>query len=162
MFTKLLRCCFSLFASGLLMLGWTSASAANEMPPLISFAYGHNATYVQGCYHYALTLQENGEVRLQMEMAGRDKMLDEAADAELLEKIRDILARHNVRAWNGFHETDPNVLDGSGFSLSARFADGTGVSASGSNAFPHGYGKVMAELRPLIEPQVNRMALGEY
>lgn len=46
-----------------------------------------------------------------------------------------------VADWDGFRGSDPNVLDGTTFSFEATFADGSTVSASGTNSFPDGYGE---------------------
>ena len=46
-----------------------------------------------------------------------------------------------VADWDGFHGSDPNVLDGTTFSFEATFDDGTTVSASGTNSYPDGYGE---------------------
>lgn len=69
------------------------------------------------------------------------------ADPELLEEVRNLLFLHGVEKWDGFNESDPNVLDGEGFSLQLRFDDGTEIRASGENSFPPGYHAAMGELR---------------
>ena len=59
--------------------------------------------------------------------------------AEAAEALASLLAVQQVEKWDGFHESDPDVLDGEMFSLEVKYADGTSVYASGSNAFPEGY-----------------------
>lgn len=44
-----------------------------------------------------------------------------------------------VTDWDGFQGSNSHVLDGKMFSFEATLADGTTVSASGSNAFPKGF-----------------------
>lgn len=39
---------------------------------------------------------------------------------------------------DGFHRSDPNIMDGTMFSLHSGLDDGQSVSASGSNTFPKG------------------------
>lgn len=41
-----------------------------------------------------------------------------------------------VEKWDGFRKSDPRILDGRMFAFEAELADGTKVTASGSNAFP--------------------------
>lgn len=62
-----------------------------------------------------------------------------SGDPALLDSLAVIVAQYGVEAWDGFHENDPNVLDGEGFTLSITFADGSTVYASGENAFPANY-----------------------
>ena len=44
-----------------------------------------------------------------------------------------------VGSWDGFNESDPDVMDGWDFSLEIELADGTAITAHGSNASPEGY-----------------------
>ncbi|MBQ6315280.1 MAG: hypothetical protein IKE85_00410 [Mogibacterium sp.] len=46
----------------------------------------------------------------------------------------------NVPSWNGKSWNDPNVMDGSSFSLDGELADGSLVFASGTNEYPDNYG----------------------
>ena len=52
-------------------------------------------------------------------------------------------SRPHVAAWDGFKESDYNVEDGENFRLEIRFTDGTGIVASGDNAFPDNYSDAM-------------------
>lgn len=71
-------------------------------------------------------------------------------DAAWLQDFARLLAEHDAAAWDGFAETDDNVLDGEGFSLSIRFLDGRKVQASGSNRFPAGWQDVESGVRKLF------------
>ena len=52
--------------------------------------------------------------------------------AEKLDKL-------GVRSWDGFSKSDPDVLDGSSFSLEIVLADGKTMHAHGCNAYPKNY-----------------------
>lgn len=54
-----------------------------------------------------------------------------------------------VRKWNGFNESDPNVLDGNMFSLDIELEGGRFIRAHGSNAYPPNYGRFEEMLRNL-------------
>ena len=60
-------------------------------------------------------------------------------EADFADDLLSLIEDYDIEAWNGFHGSNPFVLDGEGFSLVLRFADGTAVSASGENAFPENY-----------------------
>ena len=57
----------------------------------------------------------------------------------------------NVEAWDGFEGSNPHVLDGEGFLLEIRLTDGTGIVASGDNAFPENYASAMGEMWEILE-----------
>lgn len=62
-------------------------------------------------------------------------------DKELYQKICEIMGNCRVNTWKGFHGANPgDVLDGSSMSFEALLADGTEITASGSNHFPENYG----------------------
>ncbi len=70
---------------------------------------------------------------------------------ELYDEICGLLRDNDVTAWDGFNKTDPDVLDGGGFSFSMALEDGSVVSASGSNAYPGGYGNFLNGLRRILD-----------
>ena len=49
------------------------------------------------------------------------------------------LDKLGVASWDGFSESDPNVMDGSSFSLEIELADGKRITAHGTNAYPKGF-----------------------
>ena len=63
----------------------------------------------------------------------------------LCEKLEQL----GVRKWNGFSGSNPNVLDGSMFSLGIELEDGKLISAHGSNAYPPNYSSFEQMLREL-------------
>ena len=65
---------------------------------------------------------------------------------EEIQKILDILNKYNVKKWDGFNKNDKDVLDGDSFSFSAKFGDGTSISAHGYMMYPDNYGNVKNEL----------------
>ena len=73
-----------------------------------------------------------------------------AIDAALMDELADLVARNGMADWDGFSGSDPNVLDGEGFTLRVEFADGGKVYASGENHFPRGYWQAVSELTELF------------
>ena len=69
---------------------------------------------------------------------------------DLYREICAALRKSSVIDWDGFHESDPMVLDGGGFSFSMELENGGSISASGSNAYPSGYGEFYSALEALL------------
>ena len=62
-------------------------------------------------------------------------------DKELYQKICEIMGNCRVNSWAVFHGSNPvDVLDGSSMSFEVVLADGSEITASGSNHFPENYG----------------------
>ena len=68
-------------------------------------------------------------------------------DADDLVRIID---KYDVRGWDGFDESDPEVEDGEFFFFSAVLTDGTSIRAGGQNAFPPGYSPAAGLMEGLI------------
>ena len=86
--------------------------------------------------------------------------VSEKIDAETVQKLEDILTEYGVPSWDGFCETNSDVLDGEFFSLNVVYSDGTSVSCSGSNAFPAGYFDAAGEIESLLSAEVAYPARG--
>lgn len=70
---------------------------------------------------------------------------------QLYEELAKRFGELGVEAWDGFDETDQNVLDGDGFWLEIELEDGGTVSAHGTNAYPPNYHEFIGILRGLFE-----------
>ena len=64
---------------------------------------------------------------------------DVPLEDEEVRGLERLIADCGLWDWNGFSGSNPDVLDGESFSLSASFADGREIRAWGSNSFPGGY-----------------------
>ena len=69
-----------------------------------------------------------------------------AIDAASVAALERVVEDYDLARWDGFDESEPNVLDGEGFTLRVEFADGGKVYASGENHFPRGYWQAVSEL----------------
>ena len=74
----------------------------------------------------------------------------QSMDEETVQKLMEVIEAYNVSSWDGFDETNENVLDGEGFSLEIGFTDGTSVKALGDNAFPDQYADAMGEMWDIL------------
>ncbi|MGN0801549.1 MAG: hypothetical protein ACI4MF_03025 [Candidatus Faecivicinus sp.] len=68
----------------------------------------------------------------------------------------------DLSAWDGFFEDNPNMLDGESFRLNIAYADGSGVTAWGSNAFPEGYFKAKSAIRDFFFGLMDQYGIDEY
>lgn len=75
--------------------------------------------------------------------------------------IAGLLTACDVRKWDGFRKSNPHVLDGEMFSFSAKLADGTTITASGSNSFPVHYGELVNALHDYVYYNNNINEKGE-
>ena len=60
-------------------------------------------------------------------------------DADFADRLDAILEEFGVVAWNGFRESDDDVLDGIGFTLDVSFTDGRKIDAVGYMMWPENY-----------------------
>ena len=70
---------------------------------------------------------------------------------DLYQSVLTLLDDCGVAGWDGFSESDPNVLDGEMFSLELVLADGSVLTAHGSNAWPDGYNTFYQGLLALLD-----------
>ena len=107
-------------------------------------------------YVYEAEAEEDGGVTLTHYTAfgyaseERNMVREITAGEDVRKEIARLLSECNVKSWDGFSESDPDVLDGSGFSLSIELADGSSISAHGSNAWPDNFGRLSGYLEGML------------
>ena len=108
-------------------------------------------------YVYEAAAEEDGGVTLVYYTAfgyasdERNMVREIHAGEDVRKEIARLLSECGVKAWDGFSESDPDVLDGSGFSLSIELADGSSIDAYGSNAWPENYYAFSGYLKGMLE-----------
>ena len=102
-------------------------------------------------------VSENGVWRIS-ENGGDSRPFPEPYVQMLIQALQE----YNVIAWKGFHDYDPNVLDGEAFSLEVEYADGTSISASGENAFPEGYFAATSAFDRILRQEKMEFLSGVY
>lgn len=104
------------------------------------FCYSNSGSSTYEIYSYEVVKdEETGEWKVVCELHCGYETYTLPADDALMQQLQSLIDQHQLRNWDGFHETDSNVLDGYGFGLTIAFTDGSVVSASGSNSFPDGF-----------------------
>lgn len=121
--------------------------------PLTSFAYSHRGSSTDSFYSYEVKESGDGSTFRFLPFREKDEQtayMSREDAAALLE----IINRHDLWKWHGFFRTDPNILDGTSFSLRIAFADGTVIEANGSNRFPSNYGAACADMDTLFSKYI--------
>ena len=132
---------------------WFAAQHTNGVKetsaPLVSFDYSHRGSSTDSFYSYEVTESGNGYCFRFLPFREEDEQTA-AMSAEDVDALVEINNRHELWKWHGFSKTDSNIMDGTSFSLSVSFADGTVIIANGSNRFPSSYSAACAEMDTLF------------
>ena len=107
--------------------------------PLITLSFSESASYfkrVQG-YEYRT---EDGKYTAYFYIDNEDEPYPVPVDQAWVDTLNGSIGQFGMMSWDGFHGSDSMLLDGTQFSISFTFADGTAVHASGYGRFPENYG----------------------
>ncbi|MBQ2697218.1 MAG: hypothetical protein IJF59_00970 [Clostridia bacterium] len=142
----------ALVSAVLLLFGGCSDAGQTEAPmEITAFSFSHRGMSTGDCYLYQVSRESDG-VRLYTEqLFAGGEIVDVRIDDPVLEQLNEIAEKYALRKWDGFDKTDSSILDGTGFTLSITLADGSAVSAKGSNQFPEGYSEAKEEICALFE-----------
>lgn len=117
-----------------------TGNSAGEQKKITQFSYHHAGSAADDVQSFVFSREEAG-IRLYAEWNGGEEQLDViVADAAMAE-LEEIVFAQQMQNWDGFDKTSKTASDGDSFALHVTFADGTSISARGSNAFPKGYGE---------------------
>ena len=136
-----------------LMYAQNATGAKETAAPLSSFAYSHRGSSTDSFYSYEVKESVDGYIFRFLPFREEDEQtanMSREDAAALLE----IINRHDLWKWHGFSKTDPNILDGTSFSLRIAFADGTVIEANGSNWFPSSYSAACADMDTLFSKYI--------
>lgn len=123
-----------------LILSLTGAQTApvRTDAALTTFSFNHGGMSVDQIYSYAV-YEQDGCMLADFDLYCRYEIEGVELDGEDVKALRTLIDENDLWSWNGFQKSNSNILDGDSFGLSASFADGTELSAWGSNAYPKGY-----------------------
>ena len=121
--------------------GGEQAPPAGGVCPIESFCYSHSGSSTYDIYSYeVLEDGETGQMQVVYELMCGYETYTLPADPLFMQELTDIAEKYGLRGWDGFHESDPLLMDGYGFTLRIGYVNGMVTEASGSNAYPEGYG----------------------
>jgi len=107
----------------------------------IEFSFNNLAgNYANGRIIYEIKLEESKYIASYKPdgIEDEEKYVKEITKEDVL-RLEEILTNCEIYKWNGFHESDPDVLDGHDFSIYYRREDKVSISASGYERYPEGY-----------------------
>ena len=116
---------------------------------LVYLSFSESSSYfkrVQGYDFHA----EDGVYTAYFWMAHEDEPYAVPVDAAWVDQLIDIVQANNVILWDGFSESNSMLLDGTHFSITLKFSDGTTVNANGYGSFPEDYGNVSRAIDALF------------
>lgn len=127
-----------LIAAGLvlIMLMCCSAALGEESLVIESFAYSYSGESIDAIRSYEIRMTARGYIADISMMAGNTRLILSMTEEEVAAFAGSL---GDLSAWDGFSGDNPDMLDGESFHLDITYADGAGISAWGSNAFPEGY-----------------------
>ena len=71
-------------------------------------------------------------------------------DPQIADELVRIIDKYDIRSWDGFDESNPEVDDGEFFYFTAVLTDGTSIYAHGENVFPAAYDPAASMMEGLI------------
>lgn len=101
----------------------------------IDFNFIYSPMYIGSTYHIVI----NGNTAT-LEITTGNDVVKRDLNSEEIELFKQSLIEGDVISWDGFNKSDPDVLDGAGFSMTLKIDDKT-ISAHGSNSWPKNYYK---------------------
>ncbi|MBR7077322.1 MAG: hypothetical protein IKI41_01095 [Clostridia bacterium] len=125
---------------------------------LKSFRFSYDGTIGGDSYWYRFDAEQEPAVFAYESMVYPDygEMKTEAGP-ELPEGLTAIYNELKLCEWDGFDMVNIYVCDGSGFSTSMYFEDGSSMRANGSNSFPPRYRDFKKRIDGLFKPYVERL-----
>ena len=119
-----------------------------QITELKDFHFGYSTSMMMNAYvSYDIKYDFNeytATIKPDM-VAQEDSVTIKVSHKEVLE-ILEVLKIYDVSKWDGFNESDKDVLDGNSFTLSVGFMNSERISASGYMKYPKNYIDVKKEL----------------
>ena len=140
-----------------LLMTWVSC-ATKKMPEaqLVGVRYTHSGTMAGYIFEGEMKTEKNGDVVLQAMKESYGAVFETHLTAEQVQHFREIIEEEKMYAYKERYVPPMEVLDGEGWSFSAKFADGSSIGSHGSNAWPqgNGLGRIRAYMEQLVEDGV--------
>ena len=106
--------------------------------PLITLSFSERTSCFKRIQGYEFRA-EDGEYTAFFHMANEDGPYPVPVDQAWVDTLNGFIGQYGMMGWDGFRGSDSMLLDGTQFSISFTFADGTAVHAGGYGRFPENY-----------------------
>jgi hypothetical protein len=123
----------------------------NQNMKVTYFSYAHFGSSTGDIYSYSATVNEI-DVSIHIVQDNESTTIDVTAPLSFRDSLTELYQKYNLQNWDGFNESDSQVMDGNSFKLEINLDDGTSVKAHGNNLYPQGYNDVKNEIRELFKP----------
>ena len=137
------------FLLSAVLLLW-SAVAAGAAEGVESFFFSTNGSSMDKCISY-----DFDRAKMTLVWTAPNVMREAKVSPAQYARLCALADELGLKVWNGFHGTNPNVLDGDGFGVHIVFAGGDKVDASGYMEFPQGYRMAKNALFSFFEGVLN-------
>lgn len=129
--------------------------AMKKMPEseLISVELTHSGTMAGYEYEGRVQQDSTGAFVLRAMKENYGPLFEKKLNAEAMKRFRQIIEEEKMYQYKDSYRPKMQVMDGWGWSFSARFADGSSISSHGSNASPkgNGLGRIRGYMDELIQ-----------
>lgn len=129
-----------------ILMGCLSEEDGVELAPERTIAKIYIFRMIEGGVATYMITMDEGRYHVSI-----DEGPEQPISTDVVDELMNVIDTYDVAAWDGFEEADYSVEDGENFRLEIRFTDGTGILASGDNAFPDNYSDAMAAMWHLLE-----------
>lgn len=114
-----------------------------------TFSFYHTASETGECFRFELSRAEEGVCLYAEELFLNGRIAEATVEDDSLTRLGEIAGELGVAKWDGFDKTSKRGSDGSTFTLSITLADGSSISAHGSNRFPDNYNELYSAVREM-------------
>ena len=135
--------------------------APKKMMPdgdLIGLSYTQNAMMAENEYEGHVEQDSTGTFVLSAMKENYGPLFEKRIDSETMKKFRQIIEEERMYAYKESYQPRVTIYDGTMWSFSAVFSDGTSISSHGTNASPRGDGlsRITELLMQLVEDGVQK------
>ena len=120
----------------------TEIEPGGEPMDITAFSFQHGAMLADECYLFKVTKDGDSVHLYAEEQFFNGRIADAMIDESVLERLGKVAGTYRIDLWDGFDKSNSKARDGSSFTLHVTLADGSTISAHGSNSFPDHYSEV--------------------
>lgn len=124
-------------------------SGSDEYKKIKSFYY--NVSGYSPGFYYDIHPVGDKIVMVSQDRENVEKEISVRIDNDTMEELSELCGKLDVISWDKYEESNPDILDGSGFTLRITYEDGSEVNARGDNSFPKHYQEFEKSVRKILE-----------
>jgi len=132
--------------------------ALKKMPEgeLVRVEFSRHGTMARPEFEGCVEQDSTGTFVLRAMKETYGPLFEKKLDAEMLQRFRQIIEEEKMYKYKERYTPVMKVLDGWGWSFSAKFSDGSSISSHGSNAGPkdNGLGRIRSYMQELVQDGV--------